>query len=158
MMTFRSLVLSAAFLAASAGQSHAQSLSIEDVMTAAQMRLTGVSTLSAEQRAALDEWLNGYTERVVQIAIRPDLKAAAPAGYTGVAAGHWVEKVTNEGRTVELEDGSVWEISATDRIYTGLWQPVTDITVAAARQPVGEYNYSLTNKDGEIARARYVGK
>ena len=51
-------------------------------------------------------------------------------GYTsGCDSGHWVKKVMDSGRFVFLENGSVWEISAIDRIDTTLWLPVTDITI-----------------------------
>jgi hypothetical protein len=158
-MKFRSVVLSAVFLALFAGRSQAQSsLSIEDVMTTAQLRVTGISSLTTPQREALDQWLNDYTQMVVQIAIRPDGKAV-PAEYGGLDKGHRVQKVSDEGRTVELEDGSQWEINATDRLFTGQWLPIMEIFVTAARNPVGAFKYSLTNKEvGEIALARYVGK
>lgn len=167
-MTFRCVVLSAALLALLAGQPHAQSaasLSIEDVMTSAQLRVTGVSALSTAQRASLDEWLNDYTEKVVQIAIRTETKTdtntttPTASGYAGAATGHQVQHVSSEGRTVELEDGSLWEIRATDRTYTGLWLPESDVTVTPVRTPIGDYKYSLTNKDGgEIALARFLAR
>jgi len=160
-MKFRTVALFAALLALFAGQSHAQSLSIDDVMTAAQMRVTGVSSLTDAQRDALDQWLNDYTQMVVQIAIRPDPKSASatPADYAGMDKGHHLDKVSEEGRTIQLEDGSQWEITSTDRIFTGQWVPIMEVSVTLARNPVGAFKYSLTNKEvGEIALARYVGK
>lgn len=137
-----------------------QSLSIAQVMTPAEMRSAGINTLTAPQRAALDQWLNDYTLRIVQLAMGgSSAPSAGPSGYAGVGTGHWVKKVSSAGRTVELEDGSVWEINAIDRIYTALWLPVSNIAVVTAKTPIGDYKYTLINKDdGETASARYLGK
>lgn len=56
---------------------------------------------------------------------------AALVFSTGSAAacedGHWIESVSSDGRIVILEDGSVWEVDAVDRIDSMLWLPVTEI-------------------------------
>ena len=138
------------------GSALAQSLSIEQVMTPSQLQETGVATLSAAQRAALNRWLSEYTVRVLQVALET---TQARGEYAGVGSGHWIKKVSSGGRIVELEDGSLWEISAADRIDTALWLPVTNISVFLAKTPVGEYKYALLNKDdGETALAKYLGK
>lgn len=138
----------------------AQDLSIEQVMTPAQVRATGVAGLSGAQRAELNRWLNEYTIRVLQVATGGGpVPRGTPSTYAGIGSGHWVKKVSNGGRVVELEDGSLWEINAIDRIDTMLWLPITNITVAAARTPIGEYKYTLINKDdGESALAKFLGK
>ncbi|MFV9683819.1 hypothetical protein ACNFD4_14145 [Pseudomonas sp. NY15367] len=41
--------------------------------------------------------------------------------------GHWIESVSSDGRIVILEDGSVWEVDAVDRIDSMLWLPVSEI-------------------------------
>lgn len=79
--------------------------------------------------------------------------------YTGVGGGHWINEVSSNGAIVTLEDGSLWEISAADRIDTALWLPAINITVLGNRSPVGDYKYTLINKDdGEKALAKYLGK
>jgi hypothetical protein len=53
----------------------------------------------------------------------------------------------------------MWEINSLDRIDTALWLPITNITVLAASSPVGEYRYTLINKDdGEKTLAKYLGR
>lgn len=47
--------------------------------------------------------------------------------------GHWVQSVSSGGEIVKLEDGSLWEISAIDRIDTTLWLVTEEITVCGDR-------------------------
>jgi hypothetical protein len=82
-----------------------------------------------------------------------------PATYAGIGSAHWLMKVSGGGRLVLLEDGSLWEVQATDRIYTGIWSPTASITVTAARTPSGDYKYALFNKDhGDTVMAKFMGK
>ncbi len=75
--------------------------------------------------------------------------------YIGTGSGHWIDHVSSGGKIVELEDGSVWEISPLDRIDTSLWLPVSDITVTDGDDP--GYPYLLINKDdGETANAKLL--
>jgi len=77
----------------------------------------------------------------------------------GVGGGHWISEVSNNGAIVTLEDGSLWNISAVDRVDTALWLAATNITVLESRSPIGDYKYTLVNKDdGEKALAKYLGK
>ena len=79
--------------------------------------------------------------------------------YSGVGGGHWVREVSSNGAIVTLEDGSLWELSAADRIDTALWLPTINITVLESRSPVGGYKYTLINKDdGEKASAKFLGR
>jgi hypothetical protein len=134
----------------------AQSLSIEQLMTPSQLQETGAATLSGAQRTALNRRLNDYTVRVLQVASGT---TQARGEYAGVGSRHWIKKVSSGGRVVELEDGSLWEINAVDRIDTAFWLPVTNISVSLAKTTVGEYKYTLLNKDdGETALAKYLGK
>lgn len=60
-------------------------------------------------------------------------KAPSPLGRryssSSCESGHWVESVSNDGRIVKLEDGSIWEVDAVDAIDSVLWLPTTDIVV-----------------------------
>jgi hypothetical protein len=42
-------------------------------------------------------------------------------------SGYWIESVINDGQIIKLEDGSIWEVDATDAIDSALWLPITDI-------------------------------
>jgi hypothetical protein len=80
-------------------------------------------------------------------------------GYAGAGGGHWINEVSSNGGIITLEDGSLWETSAADRLFTALWLVATNITVLKSQSPVGDYKYILINKDdGEKALAKYLGK
>jgi len=34
---------------------------------------------------------------------------------------HWISSISDDGRVIILEDGSIWEVASIDRIYTRLW-------------------------------------
>ena len=55
------------------------------------------------------------------------------SGPAGCEAGPWVNSVSDGGRIVILQDGSVWEIDPIDRIDTMLWLPTTDVIVCDDR-------------------------
>ena len=135
---------------------YAEQLTIDKVMTPEELIKTGVSKLSPEQRRALDSWLNSFTNHVYKVASQ---KSGGTKNYVGVGSGHWIQKNSMGGEMITLEDGSLWEINSIDRIYTGIWLPISEITVVEASQPIGEYKYILINTDdGEKALARYMGQ
>ncbi len=47
--------------------------------------------------------------------------------------GHWIASVSSDGEIVTLEDGSVWEIDALDRLDSMLWLPTESITLCGGR-------------------------
>jgi hypothetical protein len=87
--------------------------------------------------------------------------ASAPAGapvYAALGGGHLLRAVTDEGRYVTLEDGSVWEIEPSVRFQTAEWQPQAPITVRTTRGMDG-YMYEIVNtQDDEGAMAKYVAR
>ena len=136
-----------------------QMLWIDKVMSPEEMRITGITTLTPEQRKALDLWLFQYTGRLIHRSQPAGGTEALERSYLGVGGGHWIKSKGNGGTLIVLEDGSVWEINSLDRIDTALWLPITDVTVLNASSPIGEYRYTLVNKeDGEQALAKYLGK
>lgn len=79
-----------------------------------------------------------------------------PEAYRGSATGHWVRSKDNRGNIITLEDGSVWEISATSRFDTLLWMTMDEITVVANTRVVDEFNYLLINANGDKAEAKLL--
>lgn len=60
--------------------------------------------------------------------------------------GHWIERVSSLGRFVELEDGSQWEVSWSDRPEAMLWSVLDDVRVCG---------HTLVNTDrGEAVTGR----
>jgi hypothetical protein len=143
------------FLAAipSPGQQLSVALTMEKVMTQDELSSTGVSSLTQAQRTALDAWLNKYTSQLIAAAT-----SKSTGTYAGVGGGHWIREKSDNGGFITLEDGSFWEINSIDRIDTGLWLPVTNITVIQSHNPVGDFKYELINTDDEKALAKYMGR
>lgn len=140
----------------SPAQENEVGITVGDVMSADELRQTGVLSLTPQQRAALDQWLQRYTLRVLAIAQGSGPSSGA---YSGVGAGHWIKEVDSGGRLITLEDTSVWEVHSLYRIYTTLWLPITSISVLSSDSPIGDYKYLLVNTDdGESALAKYLGK
>jgi hypothetical protein len=143
-----------------------QTIRLGELMTPEEMRATGVNTLNAEQRAALDRWITDYTVKVAKIiqasnASTPNASTSNPSTptYGAIGKGHWIQSTSSGGAMITLEDGSIWEVNPIDRVDTMLWLPVTDITVFRATSPVADYKYLLVNtEDGEKALAKYIGK
>ncbi len=44
-------------------------------------------------------------------------------------SGHWIEAVLSDGEVIKLEDGSLWEVDASDQSTAALWLAVTDVLV-----------------------------
>jgi hypothetical protein len=75
--------------------------------------------------------------------------------YPGVGTGHWIQKVADGGKIIILEDGSLWEVSPIDIIYSAIWLPISNIVVV---EDSGPYPYKLINTDdGEMVNAKYLG-
>jgi hypothetical protein len=133
-------------------------VTLDNVMTRAELRATGIAGLTPAQRVALDRWISEYASRLIRAA-RADSASSSSATYTGGTSGHWIESKGEDGDLIVLEDDSVWAINSLDQIDTVLWLPTSDVTVVKANSPVGEYKYTLVNTDDkENALAKYLGK
>jgi len=77
--------------------------------------------------------------------------------YNGSGEGHWIAENIDFGRFIKLEDGSLWEISPLDIIYTGIWLVISDIVIFESNDP--NYPYILINtEDVEKANAKLIHK
>lgn len=47
--------------------------------------------------------------------------------------GHWISSVSNNGKIVVLEDGSVWQIDDVDKIESMLWLPTENVLICGKR-------------------------
>jgi len=76
--------------------------------------------------------------------------------YPGVGSGHWIQAVSAGGKIITLEDGSLWEVSPIDVIYSAIWLPISNIVVV---EDSGPHPYKLINTDdGESVNAKYLGQ
>ena len=154
----RAVIVVAALCLLSPHRALAQ-ISIDQVMTAQEYRDAGIDRLTDSQRIALNRWLIRYTAQLTQPNQATVPVISPPTSYAAAGGGHWIRERSSGGRLVTLEDGSVWEISSMDRIYTTLWLATSRITVLEATEGVGAYKYWLINTDdGEKALAKFLGR
>lgn len=119
-------------------------LSLNKIMTKTERDRTGVSKLSANEKAALEAWLTNFATSI----------ATQPSNiYLGIGQEHWVQETIDSGAFVRLQDSSLWEISPIDRINTMLWLPIDDIIVIESTNSL--YPYKLVGKR-DTAEARLL--
>lgn len=93
---------------------------------------------------------NFQSQPPAPVAPRDEYSAKSNQQVTG---DFWLSEKSNDGSILMLSDGSVWEVSVVDRIYTMLWLPASEIMVVKSN-----YGSVLINKDdGEKASAVLVG-
>jgi hypothetical protein len=170
-------LIAAALVAAAAPAIAAQAADanaprMADVMSATELKETGVASLTPSQRAALDSWLARYTGIVEHAASRGAAAAGATAGggdnntneaYSGPVAvpyGSRVRLVREGGTSIVLADGTVWEVYLPNRPSTRNWAPGDFVIVTGrAVEQNGEFYFTLTNgRDGSSAAVNWKGK
>jgi hypothetical protein len=72
---------------------------------------------------------------------KPELKT-----YRAAGPGHVLRAVGAEGRTLTLEDGSVWSVDPRTQFKAASWQPDALITVVATKEDP-DFNYVINNED-----------
>lgn len=86
----------------------------------------------------------GDAERALTLIKRTE----KPKTYSATGGGHFVKTVADEGLTVTLEDGSIWQIDPAEQHRTAHWQPLAGITViSGAGRSTTAFDYVLTNTD-----------
>jgi hypothetical protein len=80
-------------------------------------------------------------------------------GYTAFGSGHLLRAVSADGQYLTLEDGSRWEVLASDQFNSAEWQPNASMTVRPVRDPEHGFNYELLNTtDDEGVMAKFIPK
>jgi len=73
---------------------------------------------------------------------------AAPLGQ-GTNSNHWIKTIIERGQTIQLEDGSLWQINPLSKVDAGLWLPTERITIVESGNKF--YPHKLINSDGKTA-------
>jgi hypothetical protein len=102
-------------------------ISLDSSMTREQQQSTGISTLSPEQKKALESWLNSN--------FQPKQTKAAETLYLS-------ENIEN-GKQIRLSNNALYEIAPQDRVHTALWITPFPITIEKSGDP--SYPDKLTN-------------
>ncbi len=126
-------------------QSPTPPLKIDQVMTQQELRDTGVSTLNAAQRQALNEWLNRYTLKVLRVAAQPQATIPREMPSIRSSCSPAVESTISgeiegwDGETIfKLDNGQIWQQAEYDYTYFYAYRPEVTIyqTSAGCRMKV----------------------
>jgi hypothetical protein len=82
-----------------------------------------------------------------------------PGRAGGVVAGgnHWIKSVVARGQTIQLEDGSVWQINPLNKVDAILWLATERITIVDSGNAL--YPHKLINTDGKsTAEAKLISR
>lgn len=134
-------------------------LDLDEIMTRKEQRETGVVKLAPSERHALEKWLTDWTRDAIEYGKQQ--AAAEPSsvgGGTGPTASPykgWISEVQDRGRFLVLDDGSLWEVSSLDRIYTGLGLTTEDVRVLPGEGEYPGYGHLLVNlSNGEAVSVK----
>jgi hypothetical protein len=117
----------------------AAAIAFDSNMSEEEMRETGISKLTIQERAALQEWIEDHHSK----------KMVTQNKKTGPI----IQEVLKGGRYVRLSDNSLWEIDTPDRPITQSWITPTEIKVATSNNP--DFPNTLTNTlTGSTVKAR----
>ena len=109
------------------------SLTIEQVMTSQEMQNTGVATLTSSQRDALNDWLNRYTVKLLQLAKQQQsgtlhgnvLRSSCSPSIESTVSG---EMEGWSGDTIfKLDNGQIWQQAEYDYTYFYEYRPEVTI-------------------------------
>jgi hypothetical protein len=111
----------------------AQQMMIEQVMTPKELQDTGIATLTASQRQALNDWLNRYTLKLLLAATQQErttsesrpVRSSCSPGIESTISGEiegW------DGDTIfKLDNGQIWQQAEYDYTYFYAYRP--DVTI-----------------------------
>jgi hypothetical protein len=71
--------------------------------------------------------------------------------YNGGPHNHWVDEVGARGSTLELEDGSVWEVYDAHQSQAARWDAADTVTVTPGAQLGYPYRISLSSGRGSVS-------
>jgi hypothetical protein len=131
---------------------HGQSLqlSMKSAMSQSEFAASGIGGLRSDQQQLIDNWLNQWTSAAVSVS-RGD-------NYVGTGQKHYIED-NLDGKILILDDSSIWLIKSIDRVDSGVWLAISDVTVTKSRNGIGGFNYLIRCiDDKETVHAKYLGE
>ncbi len=121
----------------------AAAIAFDTNMSEEEMQETGITKLTIQERAALQEWIEDHHSK----------KLVTQNKKTGPI----IQEILKGGRYVRLSDNSLWEIDTPDRPITQSWITPSEIKVAPSNDP--DYPNTLTNTlTGSTVKARKAQK
>lgn len=104
---------------------------------------------------SVEKFLGVYEEK--QDNIQKSKSESISKNYTGLNQKHWIKKVSDRGKLLQLEDNSLWEISPIDIIYSALWLPISNVYITESKNT--NYEFKILNiDDRESVEAKFISK
>jgi len=102
------------------------------------------------------------TIAVVAIALAAPIRPAQSqelARAVRPPAGFYIQALSEDGRYVTLQNGSVWEVEISDRATTGSWQAGDFVGIDRISAPRNDYDWRLTRTENveQMAAVKLVG-
>ena len=72
-------------------------------------------------------------------------QSKAPQNSGGCEDGHWIQSIAANGKIIELEDGSIWQVDDVDTVTSSIWLPVSNVTICGS--------YLINTDDGKKINA-----
>lgn len=116
---------------------------LDELMTDREQIETGVKILRAEEKKKLEEWLERFIEKKQK-------EIAAPAEDVDTVV--YKIRSNQEGLTITLDDGSVWQIGSFDKTRVRYWLPQQRIQIIRNRSSMHPFRL-LNMTIGESANA-----
>jgi len=146
------LLLFLMLLASGSGAAAQDGIDVRKLMTAEELRATGVSGLSEAQLEQLNAWLTRFALRVISVAqaqgVSPGASLATPAVVESKIDGDfecW------EGETIfKLMNGQIWQ--QTQYAYRYCYKFMPKVTIVRGQN--GVYRMYVEGVDGSIAVTR----
>jgi hypothetical protein len=103
------------------------------------------------------------TIAVVAIALAAPIRPAQSqelARAVRPPAGFYIQALSEDGRYVTLQNGSVWEVEISDRATTGSWQAGDFVGIDRISAPRNDYDWRLTRTENveQMAAVKLVGR
>lgn len=139
----------------------AETIRLNDVMTRAEQQQTGISKLSRNERANLEQWISNYTLRLYSnLARNPGLRPGEiplsgktqreqNRDYKPHGQVLELDEVYEEGVMIRLADGSVWHVNDELSSSSFRWEPGSRIAIYRSRDPL--FPYRLVNMNSRDA-------
>jgi len=120
-----------------AAQKAEYTLTVEQVMTPQEMRESGISTLTATQRQAFNDWLNRYSLKLYAVATQQQSPNSGTS-YVRSSCSPAIESTISgdiegwDGDTIfKLDNGQIWQQAEYEYTYFYSYRP--DVTIYQAR-------------------------
>jgi hypothetical protein len=134
-------------------------IELDRVMSTEELSRTGMSKLSAEERHALEQWLERYTSTVAVAArsLGPETQTVLRT-HRFPAEGARITRVVDGGSVLELDDGTRWQVFLGDRPLADGWDAGEFVRIERLALAHGDFGFVLVHgADRDRATARFVG-